>query len=183
VRLDPDSASLTVRTYREGIAARAGHDLVIEVTRWEATVDLPAGGDEPAIELRVDPRSLEVREGLRGVKPLSAADRREIRRTIDEKVLRGQPIGFRSRGVQVPDGAGVLAVEGDLSIGAATRPLSARLDVGADARVTGTIVLTQSEFGITPFRGLMGALNVRDDVEVVIDARLPRDSEVDAASG
>ena len=41
-RLGPDNASLQVKTYREGMAAKVGHDLVIEVTRWDATVDLAA---------------------------------------------------------------------------------------------------------------------------------------------
>jgi hypothetical protein len=38
--------------------------------------------------------------------------------------------------------------------------------------VTGTIPVTQTAWGIKPYRGLMGALKVRDDVEVVVDARL-----------
>ena len=63
--LGPDNASLHVKTYREGLAAKVGPDLVIEVTRWEATVELA----ESKVELSVDARSLEVREGVRGVKP------------------------------------------------------------------------------------------------------------------
>lgn len=39
-RLGPDSASLQVRTYREGIGAKVGHDLVLDITRWDATVDI-----------------------------------------------------------------------------------------------------------------------------------------------
>jgi polyisoprenoid-binding protein YceI len=173
VRLGPDNARLEVRTYREGLAARAGHDLVLEVTRWQATVDTAASGGGPAVELEADPRSLEVRQGLRGVKPLTDADRREIRRLIDQRVLRGRPISFRSRRMEVPDGAGPLNVEGDLTIGDATRPLRARLEVAADGQVVGTVVLAQREFGIEPYRGLMGALKVRDEVEIVIRARLP----------
>ncbi len=30
--LGPDTASLVVKTYREGLAAKAGHDLIIDVT-------------------------------------------------------------------------------------------------------------------------------------------------------
>ena len=37
----------------------------------------------------------------------------------------------------------------------------------------GTIPLTQSDWGIKPYRGLMGALKVRDELEIVLDARLP----------
>ena len=33
--------------------------------------------------------------------------------------------------------------------------------------------MTQSEWGIKPYRGLMGALKVRDTIEVVLDVTLP----------
>jgi polyisoprenoid-binding protein YceI len=173
-RIGPEDGSLVVKTYREGLAAKAGHDLVIEVTRWEATFDSAAG----TLELTADPRSLEVREGLRGVKPLTDRDRVEIRKNIDDKVLGAQPIEFRSSSMRLPDGPGTLAIEGELSMAGSTRPVTAQLDVGGDGRVTGTIALTQSAWGIKPYRGLMGALKVRDDVEVVVDARLhtPRPS-------
>src|SRR4051794_1567228 len=101
--LGPDDASLQVRTYREGVAAKAGHDLVIVVTRWDATVEVT---DEPggwSVTLHADPHSLEVREGLRGVEPLTDKDRGEIRKTIDAKVLGSQPIRFRSNGVRPVD--------------------------------------------------------------------------------
>jgi hypothetical protein len=49
------------------------------------------------------------------------------------------------------------------------------LDLTADGRVSGTLAVTQSEWGIKPYRGFMGALRVRDAVEVVIDVRLPTD--------
>ena len=54
-----------------------------------------------------------------------------------------------------------------------TRPISAQLDVDPGGRVTGTIPLTQSEWGIKPYRGLMGALKVRDSIEVALDVHLP----------
>ena len=165
----PDTGRLLVKTYREGVAAKVGHDLVIEVTRWEATVDL----DASTVELTADARSLEVREGVRGVKPLTDKDRRDIAKTIDDKVLRGQPIAFRGSTVRPSDGDGPLVVEGELTIAGTTRPVSARLEVDADGRVSGTIPLAQTDWGITPYRGLMGALKVRDEVEIVIEARLP----------
>lgn len=168
-RIGPEDGSLTVKTYREGVAAKAGHDLVIAVTRWQATIDTAAG----TLELTADPSSLEVREGLRGVKPLTDRDRGEIRKNIDGKVLGGQPIEFRSNAVRMPDGPGQLAVEGELTMAGNTRPVTAQLDVGDDGRVAGTIALTQSAWGIKPYRGLMGALKVRDEVEIVVDARLP----------
>ncbi|MGH2969773.1 MAG: YceI family protein [Solirubrobacteraceae bacterium] len=165
--LGPDNSSLVVKTYREGVAAKVGHDLVIEVERWQATVDLDAG----TVELTADARSLAVREGVRGVKPLSDKDRGEIRKNIDAKVLGGQPIAFRSGSARVDGGR--LTVDGELTMAGSTRPLTASLDVDDDGRVHGTIPLTQSDWGIKPYRGLMGALKVRDALEIVIDARPP----------
>src|SRR5215210_463682 len=107
--IGPGTATLQVKTYREGMAAKVGHDLTLEVTRWKGTADL---GSE-TVELTADPRSLEVREGVRGVKPLTDKDRAEILKNIDEKVLKGQPIEFRSAAVRRDDRR--LAVEGDLT--------------------------------------------------------------------
>ena len=168
-RLGPDNASLQVKTYREGMAAKVGHDLVMDVTRWDATVDLTAS----SVELNADPRSLEVREGVRGLKPLTDKDRGEIHRNIDDKVLHGLPIAFRSTAVRLSEADGRIVVDGQLTMAGTTRPVALQLDVGADGRVGGTIPLTQSDWGIKPYRGLMGALKVRDALEIVLDARLP----------
>jgi polyisoprenoid-binding protein YceI len=156
-RFGPDTGSLEVHTYREGVAAKVGHDLIIEVESWE-------GSDEGGtLELTADPRSLRVREGHRGVKPLTDKDRDEIRKTIEAKVLGTQPIAFRS--TLVADDA----VEGELTIAGATRPVAFQLQREGD-RVRATVRVVQSQWGIKPYRGLMGALKVRDDVEVVLDA-------------
>jgi hypothetical protein len=150
--LGPADATLTVKTYREGVAAKVGHDLVIVVTRWSATI-----GDDGAIVLSADPRSLEVREGLRGAKPLSDRDRREILKNIDQKILGSSPIEFRSTAVEGD------RVTGELTMAGATRPVTvARTADG------GAATLVQSQWGIKPYRGLMGALKVRDDVEVIL---------------
>ena len=38
-RFGPDTGSLQVHTYREGVAAKVGHDLIIEVTEWSGSDD------------------------------------------------------------------------------------------------------------------------------------------------
>jgi hypothetical protein len=162
--LGPDAGSLQIKTYREGVAAKVGHDLVIEVGTWEATMD------DEAVELHADSTSLRVLSGERGVKPLSDHDRDEIIKNIDGKILRRQPIEFRSTAVR--RSGDELTVEGDLTIAGTTHPVTAHLTRGADGRVTGTIPIVQSEWGIKPYRGLMGALKVRDDVEILIDVQL-----------
>jgi polyisoprenoid-binding protein YceI len=164
---------LQVRTYREGLAQKAGHDLIIYVGQWDAAVEVREDGTLGAVQLNADPRSLEVREGLRGVKPLRDKDRADIRRTIDEKVLAGRPIAFRSTAVESDNGG--LSVRGELELAGTTRPASFELSADADGRVRGTLPVTQSDWGIKPYRGMMGALKVRDTVEIVIDVSLPSD--------
>jgi polyisoprenoid-binding protein YceI len=172
-KVGPDSGTVQVRTYREGLAQKAGHDLIIEVGQWSATVVIGDEGAPSSVELEVDSRSLHVREGLHGIKRLTDKDRTEIRKQIDEKVLHGQTIAFRSNAVESSDRQ--LTVHGELTVAGMTRPSSFGLDLAADGRVSGTLAVTQSEWGIKPYRGFMGALRVRDAVEVVIDVRLPTD--------
>lgn len=167
-KLGPDNATLKVKTYRQGMAQKVGHDLIIEVTKWEATVNV---GPDTSLELTADSGSLEVREGVGGLKPLGDKDRVDIKKSIDGKVLGGKPISFRSTSVDGDGGS--LAVSGDLEMGGNTAPASFQLNVGDDGTLNGTATVTQSKWGIKPYKGLMGALQVKDEVEVVIDASLP----------
>jgi hypothetical protein len=66
-----------VKTYREGLAAKVGHDLVIEVRQWGATFEVGEDPSPSSLRLHADARSLYPREGLLGVK---AAHRHEPRR-------------------------------------------------------------------------------------------------------
>ncbi len=167
--LGPDHGTLKIHTFREGVAQRVGHDLVIGVGTWQATVEVAAGSPR-SVTLEVDTRSLQVHDGRNGLKPLSDKDRRDICRNIDEKVLRGQPVSFRSDEI---DPVGGLTIRGQLTVVGTTRPAQFELSAADDGRVTGRLPVVQSEFGITPYRALMGALKVRDDVEVALDVNLP----------
>ena len=82
----PHNATLTVETKRKGAAAKAGHDLVIEVTSWEAELDV---AKDPAVTLRADGGSLRVREGSGGVTTLGDEEKAGIEQTIDDEVLKG----------------------------------------------------------------------------------------------
>ena len=39
----------------------------------------------------------------------------------------------------------------------------------------GTLPVTQGEWGIEPYRGMMGAIKVRDTIEVILDVPIPSD--------
>jgi polyisoprenoid-binding protein YceI len=167
----PDNGSCRVHTYREGMAQKIGHDLIIEVGQWSGSVEVGEDGSPTAVSLEADPRSLQILEGRHGVKPLTDSDRADIRSNIDEKILRGQPISFRSGAIDVAGGR--LVVNGQLTIAGSTKPATFEVALDEQGRLTGTLAVTQSEWGIKPYRAFMGALKVRDSVDVVLDAKLP----------
>src|SRR4051812_39155 len=110
--LGPNDATLTVRTGKAGAASKAGHNLRIEVTSWRATLDVGDAPGEAEMALSADPRSLRVREGTGGMQALGDEEKASIEQTIDDEVLEGGAIQFRSRRVQSGPG-GALSVEGD----------------------------------------------------------------------
>ena len=165
----PENASLWIKTGRTGAAAQAGHDLLIQVTAWSATLDVGADPEETSIVLEVDATSLRVHEGFGGMQPLGDADKESIQETIDDEILKRMDVEFRSTDVRTVDG-GRLSVTGDLTLVGNVRPIEFDLLVGDDGTLSGTVVLTQSEWGIEPYTVLFGALKVADEVEVTINA-------------
>jgi hypothetical protein len=168
--LGPQDGTLTIETRRGGAAAKAGHDLVIEVTSWSAALD---AGADPALTLTADPRSLRVREGTGGIQPLDDEARAGIEQTIDGEVLRGAPIEFRSDALELsPDGRRA-GVRGELELAGERHPIAFELAAAEDGRLTGRATVRQSDWGMRPYSALFGTLKVADEVEVAIDARLP----------
>jgi polyisoprenoid-binding protein YceI len=167
--LGPREATLTVRTAKAGAAAMAGHDLRIEVTSWSATLEVGDGSGSAV--LTADPRSLRVREGTGGMQTLGDDDKAGIEQTMDEEVLRGGAIEFRSSRVE-PGPDGTLRVEGELALGGARHPVAFDLD-SAGGRLSGRARIRQTDWGIKPYSALFGTLKVVDEVEVAIDGTLP----------
>jgi len=170
-RLGPEQARLTVRTGRSGAAAKAGHDLLIEVTSWRAEIDAAEDPAATTMQLSADSTSLRVLEGTGGLQALGDDDKASIPKSIDDDVLKRGAIEFQSSSVSA-DGDR-LRVDGELELRGARRPVSFELHADADGRLTGSATLTQSDFGIKPYSTLFGALKVLDQVEVAIDGRLP----------
>jgi polyisoprenoid-binding protein YceI len=172
-RLGHDTGTLSVRTGRSGAAAKAGHNLVIAVTSWEATLDVGANPADTHLALAADGASLRVLEGTGGMQALGDDDKASIEQTIHDDVLKRRGITFRSTRVQpAPDATG-LSVQGDLTLLGATHPISFDLAVAADGTLSGAAIVKQTTWGIKPYSALFGALKVVDEVEIRIDARLP----------
>jgi polyisoprenoid-binding protein YceI len=164
----PDSATLAVRTRRGGAAAKAGHDLLIHVTRWEGTLETGEDSSVTSATLTADATSLRVREGTGGIQTLGDDDKANIEQTIDDEVLKRRDIVFRSTRVE-PGAEGRLSMEGELTLAGQSKPIAFDLTVGDDGHVSATAVVTQTRWGMKPYSALFGTLKVLDDVEVSLE--------------
>jgi polyisoprenoid-binding protein YceI len=170
---DASVARCTVLTWREGLLSAVGHDLVLAVTRFEIEVDDVAR----RVEARFDAGSLHVvsarRDGHELPGALGGSERRQIDEAVARDVLdadRHPEIRFASTAVD-DDGPGFRA-RGALALHGVERPLviPVRREGAcwvAEAR------LHQPDYGIVPYRALLGALRVRADVLVRVELPAP----------
>ncbi|HWF23837.1 MAG TPA: YceI family protein [Solirubrobacteraceae bacterium] len=166
-KLGPENGTLTVNTKRTGAAAKAGHDLTIQVDNWSATLTIGDDPSQSSLELNADADSLRVLEGQGGIQSLGDDDKKNIKKTIDDDVLKRQGIEFHSTSVSGGDN-GPLNVSGDLTIVGKTAPVSFDITVGDNGNVTGSAVVKQTDHGMKPYSALFGALKVADEVTVSI---------------
>src|SRR3954451_12946513 len=153
-----------------------GHQLPMHVTKWSATIALGGGGGRDGktrVELDADGSSLKVIEGSGGGQALQDEDRENIEQTIDDEVLKGQPVTFRSTEVKPASDAAGLHVEGELTLLEATRPIGFYVAITAEGGLRAAAVVKQTDWGMKPYTGLFGALKVVDEIEVELEAPLP----------
>lgn len=175
-RLGPGTGRIVIKTSRAGMAARAGHDLTIEVTRWSARIEVPPESDggvaSATVTAELDLGSLEAREGTGGLKPLTDGDRREIKKTMSG-ILGTGTATFTSSQI-VPSGSSGGAIEGTLTLNGKTQPARLQVTEPGPGRYRGSATVVQSAFGIKPYSGFFGALKLRDEVGVEVEADLAR---------
>jgi polyisoprenoid-binding protein YceI len=179
-RLGPEAGRVVIKTTRAGLAAKAGHDLTIEVTRWSARVEVPAedGGGLAAatVQADLDLGSLEVREGTGGALPLTDRDRREIKKQIGS-ILGSATATFASSRV-IPSGSSGGTVEGSVALNGRTQPAvlqvtALQVTAPGSGQYRGSATLAQTGFGIKPYSGFFGALKLKDEVTLEFQLTLP----------
>jgi polyisoprenoid-binding protein YceI len=172
-RLGPDNGRIVLRTYREGLGARAGHDLVIDVPRWSGELTVNDGRTLASIEATIDMTSWIVREGNGGIKPLTDRDRREITTTA-RRVLSAQrhPEARFAASRFAPAGDDGGTLEGTFTLNGIERPLRMQVSQAGQNRYRATGTVVQSAFGIKPYTGFFGALKVRDAVDFEVEAEV-----------
>lgn len=168
----PDS-TLTVWTYKDGLLAKMAHDLCIRATRLRA--DLAVEGRRFTVDVAVPVRGLRVQGQVKDgrVISLGESDHEKIEGNLASRDVldadRHPEVRFTGEGQLPEGGAGRVRVEGRLTIRGSARPLALDCDLrGSGDRwvVTGEVRLRQTDFGMTPYTALFGALKVQDEVRV-----------------
>jgi polyisoprenoid-binding protein YceI len=182
-QLGPDRGRILLRTFRDGLAAQAGHDLTVEATRWSGDLRVNDDLSPASLEVHIDLGALVVRDGTGGVKPLTDRDRREIAVTT-RKVLRTdqhpEAVFAADNFRPAADGGG--EISGTLTLRGQERPLRLQVkQTGADRYHVETQVV-QTDYGIKPYTAFLGALRVRDTVDVVAELDLS-DPAADPGTG
>jgi len=157
------TGTISVFTFKDGILARAAHDLALRMEPFQVTLD--------------DDRVTAVMplEGLRVIGPVEggvvqadrydAAQRAEVERTMHTSVLRSArypTAGYAGRASPVGDG---FHVDGQLELAGRTATLS--FDVRRDGDVyRARFEIPPSRWGIQPYKALLGAIKVKDSVRI-----------------
>jgi hypothetical protein len=174
-RLGPGAGRVIVKTSRAGLAAKVGHDLELEITRWSAAITVPGDDDgglsAATVSAELDLGSLAVRAGSGGARPLTDSDRRDIESTM-RKILPGGAASFRSTRIIASAAGG--AIEGTLTLNGRSQAVRLQVANPGPGRYRGTLPVVQSAFGIKPYSGFFGALKLRDEVTAEFEVDLNR---------
>jgi YceI-like domain len=181
--LGPSAGQVLVKTGREGLAARAGHDLTMEITQWSARVTVPGATDggiaAATLTAELDLGSLAVRAGTGGAKPLTDRDRRDIKAQAG-KILGGAAKASYAATKVIPSSSGSPsagpstngAVEGTLTLNGRSQPVRLQVISPAPGQFRGSATVRQTDFGITPYSGFFGALKLKDEITVEFEVRI-----------
>ena len=151
-------------TFKEGLLARAAHDLRLHVERFTIARE----GDE--ITARFEPASIVVDGVMHGDRldpdGLGQRDCNKITQTIRDDILRTrQHPSIEFRGRLDPTSLRVL---GELTMLGVRRPLTIAA-THERGRVRASVSLRPSDFGIAPYKALAGAIRLQDRVRVELD--------------
>ncbi len=164
---NPENAEVFVYTFKDGLLSAAAHDLKLRVARFRIDVD----DEGKTVAGSFDAGSLAVlcarRDGVDAPHVLPRSFFAEIERNIERDVLATRKfpeVRFASTSVTGDAVVGALTLHGVVR--------SVRVErSGDEATWVGRVQLDQREFGIQPFRAMLGTLKVRPEVDVEVRLR------------
>jgi polyisoprenoid-binding protein YceI len=175
VAVGPEQGRICIRTTRQGMAAKVGHDLEIQFDAWSAQLSPPDGDPAAAsVSVRIELDSLRVVSGTGGVTALTADDRKEIAATA-LKVLDAQrhPIAeFHSQ--QITRNGADGEVRGTLELAGNSAPVTLQVTATGPQAWRATGAIAQTALGIKPYKAFLGALRLSDEVGIEAEINLAK---------
>jgi len=178
-RVDSRESLVVLEVRRSGSLARLGHDHVVasrEVVGYIAPDEGRADLYVALARMQVDEAALRKEAGF-DTQP-SESDIEGTRANMLEKVLEADKFPFALIGVREANARrGDVTLSVAITLHGSTRTLQvpARIDADADGMsMTGRLSFEQTEFGITPYSLLGGAIAVRNAVELRFRIRARR---------
>lgn len=176
--LNANSGKLFVYTFKEGFLSAIAHDLLIDVTNFTIKLNVPdAGVQSASVEAEIFANSLKVvcamKEGQRQPDTLKEKDKAEIEEATFKDVLHPSKfptITFCSTEIQENDGT--YHVKGTLTMHGVTRAIEFDAKTTTGKEIKGKVTLAQKDFGIKPYRALLGTLKVKNEVDIAFDVSL-----------
>lgn len=163
---DPSNAECFVFTFKEGVLSALAHDLKHRVTGFSIEID----PQTHAIDARFDAASLRVecvmKDGTEAPGTLKDSHKREIQGNVVKEVLhayRHPEVRFRSTQV-TPEGDG-FRIAGTLSLHGVDKHIEALARRRGD-RLVAEVELHQPDYGIRPYKALMGTLKIKPTLRV-----------------
>ncbi len=175
--LNGNSGNVYVYTFKEGLLSKLAHDLLIDVTNFKVNLNIPeAGFTSGSLEMELQANSLKVdcamKEGERQPDTLKEKDIADIEKDMAKKVLHPDKyptVNFCSKEIQEKEGG--YHINGELSLHGVTKPVDFDIDTNGE-NLKGMITLLQKDYGIKPFKAMMGTLKVKNEINIGFDLSL-----------
>jgi len=177
-RLLPDQSRLIVLVYRDGRLANLGHNHVVSSDDLQGEIYLADRLQNSSFEIRVPVVTMDVDlpqnradagddfpgeldpEAISGTRANMLGEQQLDASVWPEIILRGRQVQGALPAITVQIGIAVRA-----HVHAMTIPVQAVVS-GERITVTGSFKLNQTDLGLQPFSVMMGALKVRDQLDV-----------------
>lgn len=180
-RVDPQASQVRIYVFRDGAAAKLGHNHILTVPEFEGYVRLPEDLRKAGFELRVPLAKLHIDDpALRAKTGGGFAGERSV---SDIEGTRGNMLGpkgldaeqfpqMRLRSLRTDGDWPVLAVELEVTLHGVVQKQHVMLHIEKTdgvLKARGEFALRQSDYGITPFSALGGLMKVADGVTVAFE--------------
>jgi polyisoprenoid-binding protein YceI len=171
-QIGPSNGRLLMRTYRRGIAQSVGHDLVIEMTGWSGDLTVAEDLAASTVSATIEMGSMTVLEGTGGVKPLTDKDKEDIVQEARKHLNTGKNPEATFVSTTVTDSGDSVSVAGTFTLRGTSGPVTLALTDAGGGAYKATTTIAQSTFGVKPFSAFLGALKLKDEIELEIEFTL-----------